>query len=61
MARDGAVEGVAGAVADLARDLLDGLRLVLEPMGGKVHSPARQVGERGLANGLREASRQSRA
>jgi hypothetical protein len=38
-----AVERILGGVADLARDLPDGLRAVLEPFGSEVHPPMAEI------------------
>jgi hypothetical protein len=51
VACEGAVEGVLGGVAEGSGDRLDRVGGVLEVVGGEVHPPAGEVGERRLADG----------
>ena len=61
MARERAVEGVLGRVADRAGDRLDRLVAVAQAARGELHPPAREVRQRRLADLLGEPPRERRA
>src|SRR5262245_7169290 len=61
LALEGAIEGRLRIVADLGRNLLDRLAGRFQQTRGKLQTPARQIGERRIAQIARESLRKDRA